>query len=401
MQLLLAAIACALCASVSTAFINPPLISTALTCSHTASRHYSCIVRSAAAASSSQGVQEAKSALSTALKQNGGDTKNAAVLQAVDRLVALQQPIDLSADSMWEKLDGDHLATGYNFPTGEFAHGGWSLTLGQLAFNLFEPTKLPVVVTSTVNTLAPLPQSDDDNKGSRRTYNIVNAFKVLPQEGVNASELRGEIALSGECWPDTKKPDRLTVIFTAGELRPSRGQDLTAWNAVFKPKGDAPAVPPGLRKRLKNLLLKALMGLQPPQGTDSAGVQSYTMRRAPHATAIASAAAIATVIAVSACTCTVCTCMHRHSRRATSARLAVAQQLHVHHPSWLDVLYADGQLRMTRGNKKSLVIVERIVSEEHEHSVSNLLCVAVMAVVVLAVVDSDITFISISSWHPR
>eukprot|EP00953_Heterococcus_sp_UTEX-ZZ885_P034077 17678-Heterococcus_DN1.PRE.1 len=95
MQLLLAAIACALCASVSTAFINPPLISTALTCSHTASRHYSCIVRSAAAASSSQGVQEAKSALSTALKQNGGDTKNAAVLQAVDRLVALQQPIDL------------------------------------------------------------------------------------------------------------------------------------------------------------------------------------------------------------------------------------------------------------------------------------------------------------------
>jgi hypothetical protein len=89
---------------------------------------------------------------------------------------------------------------------------------------------------------------------------------------------------SGECWPDSKKPDRLTVIFTAGELRPSRGQDLTAWNAVFKPKGDTPPVPPGLRKRLKNLLLKALMGLQPPQGTDSAGVQSYTMRRAPHGT---------------------------------------------------------------------------------------------------------------------
>jgi hypothetical protein len=167
MQLLLAAIACALCASVSTAFINSPLISTALTCSraHTASRHDSCIVRSAAAASSSQDVQEAKAALSTALKQNGGDTKNDAVLQAVDCLVALQQPIDLSADSMWEKLDGDHLATGYNFPTGEFAHGGWSLTLGQLAFNLFEPTKLPVVVTSTVNTLAPLPQGDDDSKG--------------------------------------------------------------------------------------------------------------------------------------------------------------------------------------------------------------------------------------------
>jgi PAP_fibrillin len=27
---------------------------------------------------------------------------------------------------------------------------------------------------------------------------------------------------------------------------------------------------------------------------------------------------------------------------------------------WLDVLYADGELRITRGNKKSLVIVERM-----------------------------------------
>jgi hypothetical protein len=164
MQQLLAVIALALHFSISTAFITPASISRALTCSHTASKHSSCRM-SATAATSSQGVQEAKAALSTALKQNGGDTKNDAVLQAVDGLVALQQPIDLSADSMWEKLYGDHLATGYNFPTGEFAHGGWSLTLGQLAFNLFEPTKLPVVVTSTVNTLAPLPQRDDDSKG--------------------------------------------------------------------------------------------------------------------------------------------------------------------------------------------------------------------------------------------
>ena len=158
----LAVIALALCFSVSTAFVAQAFVSKALTRLNAASKQ--CFVMSAAAATSSQSVQEVKAALSTALKQNGGDTKNEAVLQAVEGLVALQQPINLSAENIWEKLDGDHLATGYNFPTGEFAKGGWSLTLGQLAFNLFEPTKLPVVVTSTVNTLSPLPQSDD-NKG--------------------------------------------------------------------------------------------------------------------------------------------------------------------------------------------------------------------------------------------
>ncbi|KAG5192920.1 hypothetical protein JKP88DRAFT_260815 [Tribonema minus] len=267
-----------------------------------------------AAASTSRGsvlcmsavtARDAKEELAKQLQANEGDTKNDAVAVAVDALSKTNPTTDGALQR--ELLKGAFATTGFNFPDGKRGPLGWECTLGRLAFNLFEPTKLPVSITHIVNTLEDVPAERQGDRPGELTYDLVNSFVARsPESGV---ELRGEVAVSGVCWPDSKDANRLRVAFGAGELRPAQGQDLAEWEAVFKPREgkEKPRVPLG--KKLTNLMLKLFMGFQPPADAGQ-GVQRYTMNRPPE--------------------------------------------------GYLDILYLDDALRVTRGNRGSIVVVERV-----------------------------------------
>ena len=113
--------------------------------------------------SSAVSTDQAKSELSKALAKYGKDTKADEVAAAVQRLADLKPaPYDLQAEA-GSLIDGRFSAEGFKFSGGEFAHGGWYCTLGRLAFNLFEPIKLPVVIMDIINEVVPLSAEDAAN----------------------------------------------------------------------------------------------------------------------------------------------------------------------------------------------------------------------------------------------
>ena len=99
---------------------------------------------------------------------------------------------------------------------------------------------------------------------------------------------------------------RVGVKFTGGSLCPDSDEECDAWVSTF---GEAETYKPRKRQRLMNWLLKRMMGLEKPTGMSTDGSMSYKMKKAPL--------------------------------------------------GHLDILYLDDELRITRGNKGSVVIAER------------------------------------------
>lgn len=241
----------------------------------------------------------AKTMLREALASYGGDTKHEVVVAAIEKLVQLNPtPSPTRNESL---MDGQWLLINApNFPNGELRDGKYIYTLGRLAFNMFQPTSLKIAIDRVMQPVIPV------GNGKQRTHDIIVEFTTIDE---NIPQLQGIVRNLGVCEP---KDDRtLQVQFTGGELAPKNSNDLEAWTAVFGDRSKHSKT--SLKEKLMNGVLKMMFGIVPPEEIDrTTGRVSFQMRRSPKGN--------------------------------------------------LEILYLDEELRITRGEKGTVLVCERKVS---------------------------------------
>lgn len=241
----------------------------------------------------------AKTMLREALASYGGDTKHEVVAAAIEKLVQLNPtPSPTRNESL---MDGQWLLINApNFPNGELRDGKYIYTLGRLAFNMFQPTSLKIAIDRVMQPVIPV------GNGQQRTHDIIVEFTTIDE---NIPQLQGIVRNLGVCEP---KDDRtLQVQFTGGELAPKNSNDLEAWTAVFGDRSKLSKT--SLKEKLMNGVLKMMFGIVPPEEIDrTTGRVSFQMRRSPKGN--------------------------------------------------LEILYLDEELRITRGERGTVLVCERKVS---------------------------------------
>lgn len=211
----------------------------------------------------------AKTMLREALAAYAGNTKHEAVAAAIDKLVHLNPT---AAPARSEGLmDGQWLLiSAPNFPNGELrTDGKYVYTLGRLAFNMFQPTSLKIVIDRVLQPVVPV-----DN-GQQRTHDIIVEFTTADE---NTPTLQGIVHNLGICQPSDD--NTLQVQFTGATLAPKDQNQMEAWKATFgdqsKPSRRS------LKERLMTTVLRMMFGIVPPQGMDGkTGRVSFKMRKSP------------------------------------------------------------------------------------------------------------------------
>lgn len=238
-----------------------------------------------------------KETLRRVLTAHEGDTKHEAVAAAIQKLVHLN-PTATPARS-GTLLDGQwRLVSAPNFPDGELrADGKYTYTLGRLAFNLFQPTKLKVVIDRVWQPVAPV------GNGRQQTHDIIVEFTTADE---HFPSLQGVVHNFGVCEPTLD--NTLQVQFTGGLLAPAAQTSLKTWKAVFGDQSKPSKT--NLKQWLLTNVLRMMFGLIPPQGMEQeTGKVSFKMQRPPKGK--------------------------------------------------LSILYLDEELRITRGNRGTLLVSER------------------------------------------
>ena len=219
--------------------------------------------------SQAQERKTAKTRLTEALNTYGGDTKHESVATAIECLVSLNPT---PAPARCEALrDGQWLLiSAPNFPDGELrADGKYVYTLGRLAFNIFQPTSLKIVIDRVIQPVFPISQT------GKQTHDIIVEFTTADE---NITPLQGIVYNKGICSP--VNGNILQVQFTGGELVPRDQTNREAWNAIFGEQSQPLTM--GLKQRLMNLIVRMIFGIVPPQGMEAeTGRVSFKMQRSP------------------------------------------------------------------------------------------------------------------------
>jgi hypothetical protein len=241
---------------------------------------------------------DAKQVLRDSLTAHNGDPKNGKVAAAIDRLVSLNPTPDPTRQT--DSLDGDwRLISAPSFPDGELREDGtYAYTLGRLAFNMFQPKALKVLIDQVSQPVFPIAGS------SQRTHDIVVEFTTLSHD---FPPLRGIVRNLGVCEPGSDTA--LQVQFTGGTLEPTAGTDLQAWHNMF----NQPSASSGFKPKewFQDLFLKVMFGLVAPDGIDpGTGRSEFQMKRSPKGS--------------------------------------------------LEILYLDDELRITKGEKGTVLVCERL-----------------------------------------
>jgi hypothetical protein len=194
----------------------------------------------------------AKATLKTALKTHHGQTQQPAVQGAIADLARLSPEAaparsDLLIDAYWRLISAP------SFPGGILnSDGTYGYTLGRLAFNMFQPIDLALVIDQVMQPVVPIPGS------TQLTHDIHVTFTLRDPR---FPALQGMVQNLGICEP--ANDDALAVEFTGGKLLPLPTTDLDQWQALF---GDASRPgSAGLKATFSTLMLKLLFGLVPPK----------------------------------------------------------------------------------------------------------------------------------------
>lgn len=245
-----------------------------------------------------ESIPEAKAALRAALKAHGGNTKNEKVVAAVEALASLNPT---KAPAKAESLFGDWKQINspeYPGMLGLDNEGKPKYTLGRLAFNLFEPKDLVCSISDILNPLYP-------KEGGNGTISYAIVIPFTFNSGESGPLVGGKLINFAEC--DILSENRISVRFLGGELRPSNTGITPEWEATFA--NALQTAKRGLGTRITGWLMKRMMGLQRPKEMAADGVMSYQMNKAPE--------------------------------------------------GWLDVIFLDDELRITVGNRGTIVVAER------------------------------------------
>ncbi|MCL2928932.1 MAG: PAP/fibrillin family protein [Trichodesmium sp. MAG_R01] len=242
-------------------------------------------------------ILETKMALREALKTYDGDVKNQKVKAKIEQLSQLN-PIEKPTHS---SLLESHwlLISAPSFPQGQkLSNGKYAYTLGKLAFNMFQPTNLKLVIDSVKQPVVLLGEK------SKRSHDIVVEFSIIDEL---FPPLKGIVRNLAVCYPVDNK--NLQAEFTGGILAPQKGENLSTWKDIFV---QAKASKKGLKEQLMSVFFKLMFGLTPPQGMNTeTGEISFTMKRSPKGR--------------------------------------------------LEILFLDEELRITKGKKENILIFERMV----------------------------------------
>jgi hypothetical protein len=241
---------------------------------------------------------EAKKRLRDALATHGGDPNHEIVEAAIAHLATLNPTP--APTQQTDLLDGNWLLISAPiFPDGERqADGTYVYSLGRLAFNMFQPQDLKLVINRVYQPVFPIDGS------AQRTHDIVVEFTTRSED---VPPLPGIVRNLGVCQPSSNTT--LQVQFTGGVLEPAPGTDLHQWQQMF----GNPAAPASrsLKEWLQGLFLKLIFGLVPPTQMDAeTGRIEFQMKRSPKGA--------------------------------------------------LDILYLDEELRITKGQKETVLVCDRV-----------------------------------------
>lgn len=242
-------------------------------------------------------IQDAKTSLRAALAAHGGSTKVPEVVATVEALTALNPH---KAAAREPSLLGNW--TQINSP--EYSggtkadDGAVQYTLGRLSFGMFTPKDLICTLGPIRN---PLTKSNSDEEG-RIDYEIQIPFTIEQDVGPS---LPAEMINFAVCKAESDT--RLGVSFSGGLLKPAAECDRKAWHTLFAP---SLALKPNKRTRLMNWMLRRTMGLEKPSQLENGDIMRYQMTKP--------------------------------------------------FKGYLDLLYLDDELRITKGNRGSLVVCERV-----------------------------------------
>ncbi|AFY48533.1 PAP_fibrillin [Nostoc sp. PCC 7524] len=241
---------------------------------------------------------EAKTVLRQALAANNGNTKDKTVIAAIENLQAVNSEIaparnNTLQDGTWLLISAPNFPGGELLPNGKFAY-----SLGRLAFNMFQPTGLKLVIDRVLQPVFPV------GNGEQRTHDIVVEFTTIDE---SFPQLSGIVRNLGVCQPISDRV--LQVKFTGGVLAPQDPNSIDDWRAVFgqqsKPTKQT------IKENLMSVVLRLMFGLVPPQGINpTTGEVAFTMERSPKGR--------------------------------------------------LEILYLDEELRITRGEKGTVLVCERL-----------------------------------------
>lgn len=272
-------------------------------------------------------VKMAKRALLDALDACDGEPRDARVVQAAATLAAEARVLEDQQDALRQATGTWRALTRADFPgsVGQ-RDGAYAYTLGRMSFGLFAPGEVVItvddshVIVKHVSSRPHLPEAlakKISDKSEVRSYNIEVRFTV---DDERAKGLRGTITTYGYCVESPHHADdaahRLDVWFAAGDLCPDfscceGNADRAAadvWAGLFGRDADDSTKRRGIVGRATLWLLRVALGIELAP-VKPEGVQCYT----------------------------------------------VARPITGH----VDVMYSDDDLRVTRGNRNSLVVMRR------------------------------------------
>lgn len=210
-----------------------------------------------------------KDNLRAALMTHEGDPRHPLVIEIIENLASLNPtPVPTQNSQL---LHGNwQLISAPIFPDGRrLADGTYCYTLGRLAFNMFQPQNLTVVIQQVFQPVLPMEEP------MQRTHDIVVDFAIAHP---NMPSLRGTVRNLGICKPASNTA--LQVQFTGGVLEPAADADLHQWSAIFEnPKAPTRS---SIKDWFQSQLLKLMFGLVPPKEMDKeTGRIEFRMRRSP------------------------------------------------------------------------------------------------------------------------
>lgn len=258
-------------------------------------------------------LEELKLELRTLLSQNGGLTKDPQVVAVVDELVKINPCIDDCARNS-ELFLGEFIALSCpNFPGRIKSKPGQEhiaqYTLGRMSFNIFQPAKLACTVRSIRNPV--IKQGTTKCGQEKFSYPLAVDITIHTEYG----DLPAILINEAECYEHTDINNRLMVSFTGGTLLPSpelRNDEakLALWSKTFEGAYEQADKERSYMGWVLQFLLKIVMGLSYPSDESLA----------------------------------------KHSFHFDMKRSPIG---------YLDVLYLDEDIRITKGNRGTIVVAER------------------------------------------
>jgi hypothetical protein len=261
-------------------------------------------------------VEELKEKLKSLLAKYYGDTKNPDVVEVVDQLSELNPAKENAAQSSLF-LGEFYALTCPNFPGRiEPQKGAEDLvqyTLGRLSFNIFQPHKLVCTLRSVRNPVSNQNISGQEDKKTF-SYPLVLDITIHTPDG----DLPATLVNEAYCYENPDVNNRIMVSFSGGTLMPAEEikhdiSKLKLWAQTFEGAYKKADTERSYFGWFFQSMIRILLGLTVPSD-DSLLKHTFHfgMKRSP--------------------------------------------------VGYLDVLYLDEDLRITRGNRGTIVVVERSTS---------------------------------------